>query len=80
MIVRSYGKISWTDRKTGEDKSKHGSLYIHFLDECLKTFDSDTYFAPGETFDFRKITVDDKTVTELNEREKTYLRNLGINI
>jgi len=70
LIVRSHGKVSW----------KYGSLYIHFFDQCLKTFDSDTFYAPGDSFDFSKMTVDEKSWIELNDYEKTHLQSLGVNI
>ena len=46
LIVRSFGTTSWTDRNTGENRTKYGSLYIHFQKKCLKNFDTERFYGP----------------------------------
>ena len=38
MVVRSYGRITWTDKSTGKEKTKFGPMYIHFHENFLKNF------------------------------------------
>ena len=75
MVVRLYGRITWTDKSTGKGKAKFGPMYIHFHENCLKNF-SDTFYAPCQSFDFSKI-IDPKTKEKLMEADKTLL-SLGI--
>ena len=42
MVVRSYGRITWTDKSTGKEKAKFGPMYIHFHEHCVINF-SDTF-------------------------------------
>ena len=77
MVVRSYGRITWTDKSTGKGKAKFGPMYIHFHENCLKNF-SDTFYAPCQSFDFSKIKIDPKTKEKLMEADKTLLLPLGI--
>ena len=77
MVVRSYGRITWTDKSKGKEKAKFGPMYIHFHENCLKNF-SDTFYAPGQSFDFSKIKIDPKTKETLMEADKTLLSSLGI--
>ena len=77
MVVRSYDRITWTDKSTGKEKAKFGPMYIHFHENCLKNF-SKTFFAPNQSFDFSKIKIDPKTQEELTEADETLLSSLGI--
>ena len=77
MIVRSYGRITWTDKSTGKEKAKFGPMYIHFHENCLKNF-SETFYTPGQSFDFLKIKIDSKTHKKLTEADKTLLSSLGM--
>ena len=77
MVVRSYGRITWTDKSTGEEKAKFGPMYIHLHENCLKNF-SETFYAPGQSFNFSKIKIDPKTKEKLTEADKTLLSPLGI--
>ena len=54
-------------------------MYIHFTEECLKNYDSDNYYAPGDPFPFSDIKVDPNTKAKLSEADKIYLHNMGIN-
>ena len=40
MLIKSYGTSRWTDKKTGKEMSKHGPMYIHFNEHCLKKIDN----------------------------------------
>ena len=42
MVIRSYGKVSWTDKATGKEKQRF--LYLHFKEDCLKNY-GDNYYA-----------------------------------
>ena len=77
MIVRSYGRITWTDKSTGKEKAKFGPMYMHFHENCLKNF-SETFYTPGQSFDFLKIKIDSKTHKKLMEADKTLLSSLGM--
>ena len=57
VVVRSYGRVAWTDKSTGEEKARFGPMYIHLHENCLKNF-SETFYAPSQSFDFstKKIT------------------------
>ena len=54
MVLRSYGRITWTDKSTGKEKANSGQMYIHFQENCLKNF-SETSYTPGQSFDFSKV-------------------------
>ena len=77
MVVRSYGRVTWTDKSTGKEKAKFGPMFIHFHEICLKNF-SDTFDASGQSLDFSKIKIDPKTKEKLTEADKTLLSSLGI--
>ena len=77
LVVKSFGKMTWTDLSTGQEKVRYGPMYIHFNEDCLKTF-SDQFYAPGDAFDFSKIKIDSKSRTELNENDMSFLTGLGI--
>ena len=79
LIVKSYGKKSWTDKNNWNRKEKYGPMYIHFTNECLENYDSDNYNAPGESFPFSDIKVDPNNKAKLREADKVYLHNMGIN-
>ena len=76
MVVRSYGRITWTDKSTGKEKAKFGPMYIHFHENCLKNF-SETFYAPTQSFEFSKMKTDPKTQEKLTEVDKTLLSLLG---
>ena len=38
LIVKTSGKISWTDKKTGQQSEKFGPMYLHFQEHCLRNF------------------------------------------
>ena len=73
MVVRSYGRIAWTNKSTGKEKTKFGPMYIHFHENF-----SETFYAPGQSFDFSKIKIDPKTPRKLTEADKTLLSSLGM--
>ena len=78
MLVKSYGTSSWTERKTGQERSKFGPMYIHFISKCLEHFDGENYYGPRKRFDYKKIQVDKNTQEKLKEAEKAFLINLGV--
>ena len=77
MVLRSYGRITWTDKSTGKEKANFGQMYIHFQENCLKNF-SETSYTPGQSFDFSKVKIDPKTYEKLMEADKTLLSSMGI--
>ena len=77
MVVRSYGRITWTGKSTGKEKAQFGQMYIHFHENSLKDF-SVTSYTPGQSFDFSKTKIDPKTHEKLMEADKTLLSSLGI--
>ena len=78
--MKSFGTTTWTDAKTGGEKSKFGLQYIHFVDECLKNYDTDKYCKPDrDCFNHGRKIVDSFTLTYLNEEEKL-LQDFGVNI
>ena len=79
LLVRSYGISSWFGQKTGEQRSRHGPLYIHFQDNCLKAYDSKNYYAPNEVFNYQQIMLDEETRKKLSDVDIIYLQDLGIN-
>ena len=78
MLIKSYGTTRWTHKKTGKKMNKHGSIYIHFNEHCLKKFDNKKFYAPDESFDYSVITLSQKTLTKLNEEEGSFLTKLGL--
>ena len=56
--------------------SKHGLMYIHFNEHCLKKIDNKTLYAPDESFDYSVITLSQENLTKLNEEERGFLRKL----
>ena len=78
-VVRSFGRITWTDKSTGKEKAKFGPMYIHFHENCLKNF-SEIFYAPGQSFDFSKIKIDPKTHQKLTEADKTLLSPFLVNL
>ena len=73
MLIRTYGTTRWTNKTTGEEDSKHGPMYIHFQEECLRRYDNTTHYGVNNSFDYSKLTLDKKVHSELNEDEKTFL-------
>ena len=70
--------MRWTDKKTGKKMSKHGPMYIHFNEHCLRKFDNKKFYAPDESFDYSVITLCQETLTVLNKEERSFLRKLGL--
>ena len=77
MLIKSYGTMRWTDKKTGKKMSKHGPMYIHFNEHCLRKFDNKKFYAPDESFDYSVITLCQETLTVLNKEERSLLRKRG---
>ena len=69
MVVRSYGRITWTDKLKGKEKTKFGPMYIHLHENCLKYF-SDTFYAAGQSFDFSKIIINPRHTKSLRKQTK----------
>ena len=56
MIIRSYGTSTWTNKVTGKENSKYGPMYLHFKEKCLKNFDNENYYGPGQAFNYSAVT------------------------
>ena len=78
MINRSYGTSTWTNKVTGKENSKYGPMYLHFNEKCLKNFDNENYYGPGQAFNYSAVTVNPKLQGDLNPTEIDLLRKLGI--
>ena len=78
MLVKSSGYLSYPDKKTAEIKTRYSPLYIHFQNECLKSFDEGNYYAPHEEFDWSLITLHPDTKARLTEKDKLLMRDLRI--
>ena len=78
MLVRTYGTTKWTNKQTEKEESRNGPMYIHFLDEWLKNYDSTVYYGPNQEYDYQRITVDKKVQSELNDDERGFFRSLGL--
>ena len=78
FLVRSYGTSSWTDKKTGRERSKFGPMYVHFNENCLTAYDSENHYGPGNKFDCKRVKVDAKTQQLLHGAEKAFLLKLGV--
>ena len=78
LIVKTSGKTSWSDKKTGQQKEKFGPTYLHFEEDSLKNFGEKEYII-GESFMFEKIKIDEKTKRELTEEDLEFLKSLRIN-
>lgn len=80
LLVRTYGKTTWTDKSTGAERSKFGPMYVHFNQKCLENSDSENFYGPSKSFDYSRIKIDDKTKEKLNKTEKVLLKSLGMSL
>ena len=78
MPVKSYGTSTWTDKKTGQKKSRFGSMYFYFNSQCFGIFDGENNDGPGKRFDYKRIQVDNKTQEKLTAAEKEFLIKIRI--
>lgn len=69
LIVQTEGVVEFTD-KAGTFRKRQGMIYLHFLESCLKSFQSD--------FNYMKIAVQEDTKKLLKKEEREYLETLGI--
>ena len=76
--MRSFGTTSWTDRNTGENRTKYDPLYIHFQGKRLKSFEIEKFYGPRESFNFNSIPIDKETSDRLKASEKVFLTQLGV--
>ena len=54
-------------------------MYLHFEKNCLQNFDSENHYRPSQSFDYSRITVDQKYEDQLFEAENRFLIGLGLN-
>ena len=67
-----------------EKKAKFDPMYIRFHENCTKNF-SDTFYAPGQSFDFIEVKVDPRHTKSSRKKTKRcyphvhlpFLLNLG---
>ena len=69
LIVKTSGKTSWTNQKTGQQREKFGPIYLDFQEDCFRNFGKKDYNI-DESFVFEKIKIDETTKTELTEEER----------
>ena len=78
MIIRSYGTRTWTNKVTGRENSKYDPMYLPFNEKCLKNFDNENYYGPGQAFNYSVVKVNPKSKGDLNLAEIDLPRKLGI--
>ena len=78
LLVKSVGHSPYRDPVTRENKIRFGNLYIHFKENCLKTYDSDEYYAPNEPFNYSKIKLNKDAKAKLSDADIAHLHSLGI--
>ena len=78
MIMRYYGTSSWTNKVTGRENFKYTPMHLHFNEKCLKNFNDENYYCPGQAFNYSVVTVNPKSKGDLNQAEIDLLRELGI--
>ena len=77
MLIKTYGTTRWTDKKTGNEISKYGPMYIHFNKTYQKRHTKE-YYRPDEKFDYSIITLAEETRNNLSDEQKYFLTRLGI--
>ena len=78
--VKTSGKISWMDKKTGQQKEKF-IMYLR-IQEDFKNFGRKRlhhWRIIGVSFVFEKIKIDEITKRELTKEDLEFLTSLGIN-
>ena len=78
MIIRSIGENWWTNKTTGKEMSRVGPMYVHFNQNRLELFDTESFYGLTKRFDFSRIAINEGNHKELNEKERKELRDLGI--
>ena len=53
-------------------------MYLPFNEKCLKNFDNENYYGPGQAFNYSVAAVNPKSKGNLNPAEIDLLRKLGI--
>lgn len=76
--VKTFGKTSWTDKRSTQEKQKFRPIYLQFKEERLKNFDETHMYGPGENQYFQHIKFDENTRSALSENEKIFLELLEI--
>ena len=78
LVVKSFGTSRWTD-KNGNKRFKFGQMYLHFEKNCLQNFDLENHYGPSQSFDYSRVTVDQKCKGQLPEAENIFLIGLSLN-
>ena len=76
LVVKSAGVLRYVEK--AKEVVRNGPLFIHFKDKCLKDYDTKNYYAPGEPFNYKQITVSESAKKKLNATDKALLRSLGV--
>ena len=53
-------------------------MCLHFEKNCLQNFDSEIRYGASQSFDYSRITVDQKCKDQLSEAENRFLTGLGL--
>ena len=77
MLIKTYLTTRWTDKKTGKEMSRHGPIYKHFNEICLKRH-TKQYYRPDKKFNYSTVTLADETRNNLSDEKKYFLTELGI--
>ena len=78
MLIKTHGTTRWAGKKTGNEMSTYGPMYLHFDETCLKRH-TKKYCRPDEKLDYSIITLADETRNNLSDEEKDFLTGIGIN-
>ena len=81
LVVRTYSNYTYYDVKSKKEVSKYGPRFIHFVETCLKDYDTATYnkwYAPHESYDYGQIVLDAKSKSKLNAADLNHLAKLGV--
>ena len=79
LLVKTYGTSRWTDKTTGAEQSRYGPQYVHCENDCLKRFDSKTYYEKDDDFNYSKITISQAVQQQCNDTtEKGFLKGIGV--
>ena len=81
FVVRTHANYTYYDAKLKKEVTKYGPRFIHFDGDCLKDYDSNilnNYYAPHESFDYGRITLDGKSKPKLTQQDLQFLQELGV--
>ena len=79
MIIRSIGESWQTDKTTGKQMSRVGTMDVHFNQNCLELFDTENFYGPAKRFDFSRMTINEDN-HRIKQKRKERAKRFGHNI